>query len=74
MIDKDTYKRELIRMWDSLRDDKYEGRSTCIGTRCKECPLVNTVCYEPINAFEFVKVVEKWAKEHQPHYKLGERE
>ena len=74
MIDTDTYKRELIRMWDSLRDDKYEGRSTCIGTRCKECPLVNTVCYEPINAFEFVKVVEKWAKENQPNYKLGERE
>ena len=74
MINKDTYKRELIRMWDSLRDDKYEGRSTCIGTRCKECPLVNTVCYEPINAFEFVKVVEKWAKENQPNYKLGERE
>ena len=74
MIDQDTYKRELIRMWDSLRDDKYEGRSTCIGTRCKECPLVNTVCYEPINAFEFVKVVEKWAKEDQPNYILGERE
>ncbi|MDD6512801.1 hypothetical protein [Sharpea azabuensis] len=66
MIDKDTYKRELIRMWDSLRDDKYEGRSTCIGTRCKECPLGNTVCCEPINAFEVVKVVEKWAKENQP--------
>lgn len=78
MIDKETYKRELVRMWDSMRDDKYKGRNNCEGVICSECQFCDindndNDCYEPINAVEMVEAVEKWSKEH-PKHKLTEFE
>ena len=65
MIDKEKYKRELVRAWDTLRDDKYKGTETCAGvTYCDECPLYNIECVESFKAFEMIKAVEKWSSEH----------
>lgn len=73
MIDKETYKKELVRMWDSLRDDKYKGGIECHGVDCnKNCALYvddeNGIspCCLTINAFETIEAVEKWSKEHPP--------
>ena len=66
MIDKETYKREFIRMMDSIRvEEKTKGKPNCAGMSCDECPL-NGTC-EGINAylaFELIECVEKWTKEH----------
>lgn len=72
MIDEETYKRELIRMWDILRGDEYKGKGSCDGVYCGDCPLsaqddfVNDTCTNNINAFKVIKIVEKWAKENPP--------
>lgn len=76
MIDKETYKKELLRMWDSLRID-YIGRNSCIGVNCKECPLHENGnhCAGIKSAFEAIATVEKWSKEHpEKKYKLSEIE
>lgn len=67
MIDKETFGKEIVRMWDSIRDDEYKGIESCSGVNsCDECPLNNIGCGESLNAFEFIEAVEKWSKEHQP--------
>lgn len=74
-MDKETYKRELVRMWDSLRTE-YIGRDSCIGVKCKECPLHENGknCNGIKSAFEAIATVEKWSKEHQKKHKLTEIE
>lgn len=71
MMTKEEYKKELVRMWDSVRDDKSKGRNNCEGVICSECQFCDindndNDCYEPINAVEMVEAVEKWSKEHPP--------
>lgn len=62
---KEEYKKEIVRMWDSIRDDEYKGIESCSGVNyCDECPLYNIVCGESFNAFEMIKVIEKWSSEH----------
>lgn len=76
MMDKETYKRELVRMWDSLRTE-YVGRDSCIGVNCEKCPLHENGnhCGAGIKcAFEAIATVEKWSKEHQKKHKLTEIE
>ena len=79
MIDKDTYKRELVRMWDSLRDD-YIGYNTCRGVMCKMCPLHDILvddirCGNAIYTVKMINIVEKWAKENPPKkYKISRLE
>lgn len=76
MIDKDTYKKELLRMWDSLRTE-YVGCDSCIGVRCKECPLHENgnLCGGIKGAFEAIATVEKWSIEHpERKYKLSKIE
>lgn len=65
MIDKDTYKKELLRMWDSLRTE-YIGRDLCLGVKCEECPLHENGknCVNINSAFEAIATVEKWSEEH----------
>lgn len=76
MIDKETYKREIVRMWDSIRDDGYKGIESCSGvTYCDACPLYDIGCGESSNAFEMIKAVEKWSREHpKPKYKISQLE
>ena len=81
MIDKETYKRELIRMWDMQRGDEYKGKNICDGVFCEDCPLseINNDgrdgCMEPMKVFEIIKIVEMWSKENPPKkYKVSKAE
>ena len=71
MLDKESYKKELVRMWDSVRHCDYKGEKNCHGIDCGRCPL-NQYCSwcsrEDVayNAFEVIETVEKWSKEHPP--------
>lgn len=73
MIDKETYKKELVRMWDSLRTEN-KGGNSCYGVECNErCAFYGDerssklICYDDycINAVEMVEAIEKWSKEHK---------
>lgn len=61
MITKEKYQKELVRMWDSLRED-YKGTHSCSGVICSSCPLNG--CCGRYYAFETFERVEKWSKEH----------
>lgn len=75
MLSKEEYKRQLVRMWDSLRESRYKGDEGCIGVYCSKCPL-KPYCGGSNNAYytrhvlkltDFVKIaeiVENWAKNH----------
>lgn len=74
---KEEYKKELVRMWDSVRDDKSKGRNKCEGVICSECQFCDindNDCYEPINAIEMIEAVEKWSKEHPQKHKVSQLE
>ena len=72
MLDEETYKKEIVRMWDTLRGDEDKGKGSCDGVYCGDCPLsaqddfVNDTCTNNINAFKVIKIVEKWSKENPP--------
>ena len=76
-MNKEEYRKELIRMWDSLRINKYKGRNNCNGVDCKECPL-HGFKYGRSNALSSLEIycaVEKWSKEHpKPKYKVSQLE
>lgn len=65
MLDKETYKREYIRMMDSVRE-KFKGNPNCNGVNCSECDVEEICGHSSLayNAFEIIEAVEKWAKEH----------
>lgn len=73
MLDEEEYKRELIRMWDSLRTN-HQGEHTCAGVRCEDCPLYGTKCGKPINAFGMIEAAENWAKENPQKHKVSQLE
>ena len=78
MIDKETYEKEIIRMWDSLRDD-YIGYNTCRGVMCKMCPLHDILvddirCGNAIYTVKMINIVEKWSKEHPQKHKISQLE
>lgn len=79
MMTEEEYKSELIRMWDSIREDEYyKGYDDCVGVTCKECPIYE-VEYDscPLHydissysrtkitdEFDLYGIIEKWSKEH----------
>lgn len=73
---KEEYKKEIVRMWDSLRtDSENKGYYGCVDVICKKCPLKDIRCSKPINAFKVIEAVEKWAKENpKPKYKVSQIE
>lgn len=72
MMTKEEYKKEIVRMWDSLRDE-YKGEYSCYGVDCEFCPLGRR-CYR-IFSFEMIEAVEKWSNEHQQKkYKISKME
>lgn len=83
MINKETYKKELVRMWDSVRTNS-KGELTCSGVKCEDCPLYYvSVChsYSSVNAYEVyekaikcINYVERWSKEHPPKHKVSQLE
>lgn len=80
MMDKETYKKELMRMYAWVRDDDIYNMKECCnftGKNCNECPI-RQYCFpfkpfpnkvgmtRPYDAFEVIEAVERWSKEHQP--------
>ena len=63
MISKEEYKKTVVRIWDSVRDDVFKGESSCNNVCCGECPI-NFGCGSVMKYHELVEFVEKWAKEH----------
>lgn len=43
MMTKEEYQRNLIRMFDSLRN-KCTGEKNCRGVDCRDCPFYKKVC------------------------------
>lgn len=68
MLSKEEYKRQLVRMWDSLREDRHKGSEDCDGVYCKDCPLEPShFCKgkaKLIDLIEIAEIVENWTKEH----------
>lgn len=72
MIDKETYKKELKRMFDSLSGGN-KSTDRC-GIKCSQCPL-KKICNNNIYAFDIIEAVEKWSKEHPlKKYKISRME
>lgn len=59
---KEEYKKNVIRMWDSLRTER-KGEENCVEVACGDCPLYKKAC-GPFYVFEALELVEKWAEEH----------
>lgn len=77
MMDERTYKKEIVRMWDNIRDDCCKGIESCTGVKyCEKCPLLEIGCGESFNAFEMIKAIEKWSSENPPtkKYKVSKTE
>lgn len=66
MISKEEYKKTLVRMWDSVRDNEFKGSHSCEGVHCdpKCCPIMSICGNKMIDYYEVIEFVEKWAKEH----------
>ena len=75
MLDSKTYQQELVRMWDSLRDDN-KGSHGCNGVECNKCPLhdLKYGCSSASSVIEIYNAVEKWSKEHPKHYYVSQLE
>lgn len=67
MMNKEEYKRELVRMWDSLRVINKGGQS-CKGVICDECPLhgFKYGCKSLLSTVEVYGAVEKWCEDNPP--------
>lgn len=66
MLSKEEYKKNLIRMFDSIRDE-FKGEENCAGVGCGSCPFYEEVCsigQVKFHVYEAIEVVEKWAKEN----------
>lgn len=65
---KEEYQKELVRMFDSLRDDKFKGETHCKGIKCIYCPLYHKACQvvdgEVYGFFNALEIIEKWSREH----------
>ena len=79
MLNEETYKKELVRMWDDSRE-YCKGHGDCSGVKCEECPLHETGCGDPtkrvqmIDMFKIINVVEEWSKEHPQKHKVSKLE
>lgn len=67
MLTKEKYKRDLIRMWDSVRSTR-KGEKNCGGISCADCPFKGKICGEDtaaiFNAHEAIEIIENWGKEN----------
>ena len=76
MLDEETHKKEIVRMWDTLRGDEFKGQNTCHGVACKDCPFnvkdknENKACL-----FDTIfNIIENWSEEHPQEYKVSKLE
>lgn len=76
MMTEEEYKKELIRMFDSLRKD-HKGVEECDGVLCSDCPfgsMKEDRCAYPFYVVEAYNIVEKWSKEHPPKHYVSQLE
>lgn len=74
---KEEYKKEIVRMWDSIRTEyktECKGANKCLGVECDDCPFGCLDCENPINTFEMIEILEKWSREHPRTYKVSKLE
>ena len=66
-LSNEEYKKQLIRMWDSLRT-VYKGEDKCDGVVCDECPLngceVDDMYELPYTYERANSIVARWSYEH----------
>lgn len=75
MLDEKMYKKEIVRMWDTLRGDEYKGKNICDGVLCGDCQLsLFDGCSSAEDIFDIYKTVEKWSKEHPEKHKISKLE
>lgn len=89
MIDKETYKKELARYFDSIRKDGYEDDATdfadCIGVECTNCMFHDkyTNCPESraydvfeklAKSYDIFEKLEEWSKKNPPKHKISKSE
>ena len=73
---KEEYEKEIVRMWDTLRD-KHIGTDSCYGVKCEKCPLAGFKhgCSSALSALDIYNTVEVWSNEHPPKkYKVSKLE
>lgn len=63
------YKKNIIRMWNSVRKNEYKGQITCLGVRCEDCPLwgICQDCSHSVdvsNPYKAIEAVKNWSREH----------
>lgn len=66
-LDEETYKKEYVRMMDSVRSNCQHEKS-CKGVVCEKCKA-KAICRNgdessTYNAFLIIKIVSEWSKEH----------
>lgn len=65
---REKYQKTLIRMLDSVRDNKDKGKTSCSGVACRNCPIhghCGSSNDEDIyNLYDVIEIVENWGKEH----------
>lgn len=79
MINEETYKRELSRYFNSIRDDVYkdeiEGFADCAGVSCRKCMFKKYETCETEYTLDIIESLEKWLNEHpQKKYKVSQVE
>ena len=66
MMDSKTFQKEVVRMWNTVRNNLYKDDINCNGVNCSQCPIHGTKygCSSPLSIIEIYEKVEKWSKEH----------
>lgn len=64
MMNKEEYKKTLIRIWDGMREGFSKGKPNCNSIRCINCPMSKVCADGPLGAYDVIEFVENWAKEH----------
>lgn len=64
MMTKEEYKKNLVRMFDSIRVE-CKGKDSCAGVDCNNCPFYERVCnVTRLRPYEVIEVIERWTDEH----------
>ena len=65
---KEEYEKTLIRLFDSLREEKYRSEKSCNGVDCADCPFnQDNICidFDSVSrALKQLKIIEEWDKAH----------
>ena len=68
LMTKEKYWKTLVRMFDSIRNDKDKGKTSCSGVACRDCPIhehCGSSDDESVyHLYDVIEIVENWGKEH----------